>query len=277
MESSSSNADGAANSSNADYSARSADYGSSNQSFGAQNASFGSSSALGQGYGFGGQQQTEGFGAQASQDSQAVQSFESSQGEHVNQNAGFGGFSQQQGFAAQNNGFGEPQQNQGFGDQNSGFGQQDQNQGFAAQNNGFGEQSQNQGFGDQNSPFAAPAPQQNNQSAGTSSKGSGFFSALFDFSFKDFITLKFASVIYILVVALGAVFWVGTLLTALASFAQGPVSGVVSFLVVLIGGGIAYLLYIIQVRLILEFFAASIRTAQNTSELVAKADRDDTE
>ena len=77
--------------------------------------------------------------------------------------------------------------------------------------------------------------------------------------------------------AFGAFLWAIALIGALVSFSNGPVSGFAALLGAIIVGGISFLLYVIQIRLVLEFFAANIRTAQNTSELVAKAEGDDKE
>ena len=115
-------------------------------------------------------------------------------------------------------------------------------------------------------------PQQNNQGQGTASKGSGFFKALFDFSFSEFVTLKFSSFIYMLLVLVSGVAWVGAILFSLVAFADSFLMGLMSLLGAVLIGGITFLFYIIQFRLILEFFVANIRTAQNTGTLVEQAD-----
>ena len=58
------------------------------------------------------------------------------------------------------------------------------------------------------------------------------------------------------------------------AFADGPGIGILTFLGAVIFGGVGFLLYVIQFRLILEFFVANIRTAQNTGDLVSQADSD---
>ena len=66
--------------------------------------------------------------------------------------------------------------------------------------------------------------------------------------------------------------WAFAILFALVAFADSFFIGLMSLLGAVLIGGIAFLFYIIQFRLILEFFVANIRTAQNTGTLVEQAD-----
>ena len=97
---------------------------------------------------------------------------------------------------------------------------------------------------------------------------------MFDFSFNDFVTLKFSSFIYLLLVIVAGAAWAGMILFSFFAFADSFLIGFLTFLGAVIGGGIAFLFYVIQFRLILEFFVANIRTAQNTGDLVSQADSD---
>ncbi|OFP34025.1 DUF4282 domain-containing protein [Corynebacterium sp. HMSC071B10] len=95
----------------------------------------------------------------------------------------------------------------------------------------------------------------------------GFFSALFDFSFSQYITLKFARVIYLISAVLIGLFWVFGLLMTLAAFANGFGSGLLALIGFLIVGTAAALFWLIGARVTLEFMVSAIKTAQNTSEI----------
>lgn len=90
---------------------------------------------------------------------------------------------------------------------------------------------------------------------------SGFFKALFDFSFSNFITVKFAKVIYLLSLVVIALF---VLISSLVIIAQGLTVGNFLMLIVSVVAGFFYL---IIARLGLEFSVAMIRVAQNSTEI----------
>ncbi|WP_250707980.1 DUF4282 domain-containing protein, partial [Actinomyces sp. 217892] len=100
--------------------------------------------------------------------------------------------------------------------------------------------------------YAQPQPQ-----------GAGFFKALFDLSFSSYITLSFAKFIYIALIAVCALSW---LFMVIAGFSQDAILG----FMILLFGWIPAFIYIILIRLGLEASVALIRTAQNTSDLVAQ-------
>ena len=108
----------------------------------------------------------------------------------------------------------------------------------------------------QPNPYAVP-PQGASQQRPAGSDAKGFFSALFDFSFSSFVTIKFASFIYVLLMVVIGVSW---LFFTVSGFTRDPLVG----LLFLIGGAIVALVYIVLVRVGLEFYIAMIRTAQNT-------------
>ena len=97
----------------------------------------------------------------------------------------------------------------------------------------------------------------------------GFFSALFDFSFSQYITLKFARVIYLISAVLIGLCWVFGLLVSLAAFSDGFGSGLFALIGFLIVGTLAALVSLISARVTLEFMVSAIKTAQNTSEIAA--------
>lgn len=113
----------------------------------------------------------------------------------------------------------------------------------------------------QGAPTGYPAPQGRG-----GPDTAGFFKALFDFSFKSFITIKFAGFIF----AIGlVVIGVGTLIGLIVSFVTMTES---------VGGGFLMLLmviiiapiYLILLRVGLEFYVAMVRTAQNTSQVASE-------
>ncbi len=90
-----------------------------------------------------------------------------------------------------------------------------------------------------------------------------FFKALFDFSFSQFITVKFASFIYAAALILVGLGYVGIVISALS---QNVLAGFGA----LIFGALVALLYVIFIRIGLEFSVAMIRTAQNTTKIAEK-------
>jgi hypothetical protein len=93
----------------------------------------------------------------------------------------------------------------------------------------------------------------------------GTMKALFDFSFNSFIAPSIAKIVYLLVLV---VIVISYLLFVVISFEQSSVLG---FLVLLIIGPLFGLLYLVLARVGLESLIATIRTAENTGELVRRA------
>ncbi len=88
-----------------------------------------------------------------------------------------------------------------------------------------------------------------------------FFAGLFDYSFSKFITTRVLGVLYGLITVLLAI---GYIIVVIGAFASSVWLG----LVVLILGPLVALVYLIFARITLEFYAAAIRTASNTTRLV---------
>lgn len=88
--------------------------------------------------------------------------------------------------------------------------------------------------------------------------GGGFFSALFDLEFKSFITVKFAKIIFVLLIAIAAFLW---LFMTLIGFMDGVATGFGALLL----GWIPGLINIIVYRIILEVVISLVRTSQNTA------------
>lgn len=86
--------------------------------------------------------------------------------------------------------------------------------------------------------------------------------ALFDLSFTKFISPGIAKIVYILIMVVIALFY---LIVVIASFRANVLLGL---LVLVIVGPIVGLLYLVLARVGLESLIATIRTAENTGELV---------
>lgn len=123
-------------------------------------------------------------------------------------------------------------------------------------------------YGDQPQQPYGEQPQENpgghpGSQVRTGPDAAGFFQALFDFSFKSFVTIKFAGIIYgIALVLIGVVTLVGIILSFI-TMTQDGVSGFFGLVMVLILAPV----YLVLFRLMLEFYVAMVRTAQNTSAI----------
>lgn len=91
----------------------------------------------------------------------------------------------------------------------------------------------------------------------------GFFGALFDFSFTSFITVTFAKIIYVILIALVILGWLGYVIMG---FALDPWAGVLALLL----GWIPGFVMLVLIRVTIEFYIAMMRTSQNTAATVAE-------
>jgi Domain of unknown function (DUF4282) len=88
------------------------------------------------------------------------------------------------------------------------------------------------------------------------SEGKGFFERLLDFSFQYFITQKYAKLLYGIHLLLGLI--VGTWYV-FNGFQVSTSQGLLTLLLAVVG----YFLWILYVRVALEFLVAMFRTAEN--------------
>jgi hypothetical protein len=88
------------------------------------------------------------------------------------------------------------------------------------------------------------------------SEGKGFFERLLDFSFQYFITQKYAKLLYGIHLLLGLI--VGTWYV-FNGFQASTSQGLLALLFAVVG----YFLWILYVRVALEFLVAMFRTAEN--------------
>lgn len=92
---------------------------------------------------------------------------------------------------------------------------------------------------------------------------SSFFAGLFDFGFTKFITLSFLKFIYVLVVIAMSL---ALLAMIVIGFAAGPLVGIIA----LILGPIVALLYLVWIRMGMEFLAVVFRMAGDIHALRAQ-------
>lgn len=98
---------------------------------------------------------------------------------------------------------------------------------------------------------------------------SGFFRALFDFSFKSFVTIKFAAFIYgVALLLIGVLTLIGIIL-AFVTMTEEPLGGFFMLVIVVLLAPF----YLILIRLTLELYVATIRTAQNTAATSTELER----
>ena len=93
----------------------------------------------------------------------------------------------------------------------------------------------------------------------------GFFGALFDLSFSEFVTIKFIRILYIIFLMLIAIGFIFALIGGFVSmFTDSFWSGLWKIIVAPIGA----LISIVLTRIWLEVLAVVFRIAENTTDLV---------
>lgn len=124
------------------------------------------------------------------------------------------------------------------------------------------------------SPGFAPVA----DSAGGRSRDVGFFAAMFDFGFQHFVTVKFSSFLYVLAWVVAVLVWGlnilfgiiwGFVLAGGGMYYDGPSFTPWPLIIGIVLGWIPSVIAIVAMRLGLEFSVATIRTAQNTEDLVS--------
>jgi len=97
-------------------------------------------------------------------------------------------------------------------------------------------------------------------------KKTGFFGALFDFSFTDFVTSKIIKFLYGL-----SIFLIGlaTLIFVIFSFGASTIAGIFTLLIV---GPLLFILGVIYSRVILEIIMVIFKIAENTATMAKKSE-----
>jgi hypothetical protein len=107
--------------------------------------------------------------------------------------------------------------------------------------------------------------------------GRGFFSALFDISFRTFITRRLASAFYLVgLVAVGIGFlsaFVGGLVSGIGALSWNPGGGIALILSTLIVVPIVAFLAIVVIRFVIEGVVALVAIAENTERTAAHTRR----
>jgi hypothetical protein len=89
----------------------------------------------------------------------------------------------------------------------------------------------------------------------------GFFSSLFDFSFKSYVTPKIIKIIFGVVIAASAII---ALFVVAAAFQANAAAGLI---VLLIGAPLIFFFYVILYRVFLEVVMAVFTIAENTTRM----------
>jgi hypothetical protein len=113
--------------------------------------------------------------------------------------------------------------------------------------------------------FEPGAPQRGAPQRGAESKG--FFGALFDFSFKSFVTTKIIKVLYVLILVLAVV---SALVYTVIAFKVSPGFG---FLTLVIGDPLFIIIVMAFWRLVLEAFIVVFRISEDIRALRERGDR----
>lgn len=98
-------------------------------------------------------------------------------------------------------------------------------------------------------------------------EGKGLLKGLFDFSFTTFVTVKFAKVIYVLLLLGWAAGWLAFIVVNLANDMSGAGTKLAMILLVFPIGGVLSLVYI---RVIVESIVVIFRIAENTASIAGR-------
>jgi hypothetical protein len=95
-------------------------------------------------------------------------------------------------------------------------------------------------------------------------EGKGFFAALFDMSFSEFITIKLIKVLYMLAIV-GA--GIGALVIVGGGLATAEGAGKLLYLIL---APVLFIVYVIGARVWLELIIVIFKIAENTTKLAAR-------
>ncbi|TCD48611.1 DUF4282 domain-containing protein [Chlorobium sp. N1] len=95
------------------------------------------------------------------------------------------------------------------------------------------------------------------------------FKKLFDFSFKEFVTLQIVQYLYVLGIVFAAITALGTMGAAVGAMQYSFWRGVGGLLM----GPVVFFLLTLLARLLLEALVATFRIAENTTILVERNER----
>ncbi len=99
---------------------------------------------------------------------------------------------------------------------------------------------------------------------GAPAQQKGFFAALFDLKFEEWVTLRVAGVLYVIILALVGLFGV-------VAFFSLLFEGGISILIALVGVPLGLFIAVLLIRLSFEATVALIAVARNTESLKDKS------
>jgi len=95
-----------------------------------------------------------------------------------------------------------------------------------------------------------------------------FFGKLFDFSFKEFLTLQIIKYLYVAGIIFSAFMALGMLIGGFAAFKYDVARGFITILL----SPVVFILLTLSARLALEALVATFRIAENTTRLVEQGE-----
>lgn len=122
-------------------------------------------------------------------------------------------------------------------------------------------------YGTPNMPYAG-APEQAAPTFSTASATKSFFGRLFDMSFSTYITPSFVKLMYILsLIGIWGSWFIYLIFGTFTAGQWDATAGFMTFLGILVLGGLIAFLLTLSARASLEFLIATIKTAENTNRL----------
>ncbi|RDD30775.1 hypothetical protein CR161_08695 [Prosthecochloris sp. ZM] len=98
----------------------------------------------------------------------------------------------------------------------------------------------------------------------------GFFGKLFDFSFKEFVTLQIVRYLYVLAIILSAISALSMIVSGFSTMQYSFLGGLVK----IVGSPVSFVLMVLFARVVLEALVATFRIAENTTLMVEKNSRE---
>lgn len=118
--------------------------------------------------------------------------------------------------------------------------------------------------------YGQPQPGPQPRPSAKAVEAEGFFAALFDFSCRSVITIKFAKFVYALLIICAAMSWLFLIIGIIGGFTTGePVVGILALLF----GWIPAVFHIVLHRITLEVMISLVRTPQNTAATQAEVEQ----
>ena len=98
-----------------------------------------------------------------------------------------------------------------------------------------------------------------------------FFGKLFDFSFKEFVSLQIVKYLYIIAIVLAGISALGMVITGFSNMQYLFLEGLVRVLL----SPVFFILMVLFARLVLEALVATFRIAENTTKILEIKEKGD--